>query len=426
LIGDDADEYFDIRDATNWTDYDKSIGDLGGSIYTRTNTNGDTYIYTVLENSDESSVKTYGYTLSNGDWHSQVKTTQVNGDYTRYYTDSLGTDYTKIFIYNDDGSRNITSSGDYYHHGVISSNGSSLGIEDSAGVATSYSGTSYYNGQLVTMIMDGVKENGDAIKVSTMSTTPALGIDWVHRDGLSYTIENQQGIYGSLKLNEQVGWIYTLDNTDIDTIALTQGQLVIDSFTIDVFDGDDNINRQVGIQIEGVSISGLSADAVIRTVNDALPKDFYLQFFKGNVDLSISTFLEDGGISFDQALDFDAVKLSNPSAYSDTSSIQADDAVDILRHIVELDSLADGSIYWHAADIDNDGQIAADDAVDILRHIVELDTINTFDLIDNATGNRITTLDPDAALGQWTIVANGDVDSSGSFNEQYLITSDFL
>ena len=426
LIGDDADEYFDIRDATNWTDYDKSIGDLGGSIYTRTNTNGDTYIYTVLENADESSVKTYGYTLSNGDWHSQVKTTQVNGDYTRYYTDSLGTDYTKIFIYNDDGSRNITSSGDYYHHGVISSNGSSLGIEDSAGVATSYSGTSYYNGQLVTMTMDGVKENGDAIKVSTMSTTPELGIYWVHRDGLSYTIENQQGIYGSLKLNEQVGWIYTLDNTDIDTIALTQGQLVIDSFTIDVFDGDDNINQQVGIQIEGVSTSGLSADAVIRTANDALPENFDLQYFKGGVDSGVSTFLEEGGISFDHALDFDAVKLSDPAAYNDTSSVQADDAVAILRDIVFLDELVIGSAAWHSADVNNDGMIAADDAVAVLRHIVFLDEIDTFDLIDNTTGNRVTNLDPNAALGEWTIVANGDVNSSGKFNVDYTVLVDIV
>ena len=423
LIGDDVDEYFDIVDASDWTDVDKTMGELGESIYTSTNTNSDIYIYTILENADGSSVKTYGYTLSNGDWYSQVKTTQVNGDYTRYYIDSLGTNYTKIFIYNDDGSRNITSSGDYYHHGVISSNGVSLGIEDSAGVATWYSGTSYYNGQLVTMSMDGVKENGDAIKVSTMSTT--LGIDWVHRDGLSYTIENQQGVYGSLKLDEQVGWIYTLDNTDIDTIALTQGQLAIDSFTIDVFDGNDNINQQIGIQIEGVSTSGLSADAVIRTTNDALLKNFDLQYFIGNVDLSASTFLEDGGINFDHALDFDAVKLSNPSAYNDISSIQADDAVDILRHIVELDSLADGSIYWHAADIDNDGQIAADDAVDILRHIVELDEIDTFDLIDNTTGNRISS-DPDAAEGQWIIVATGDVNQSGSFYDDFTIAIDIV
>jgi hypothetical protein len=62
----------------------------------------------------------------------------------------------------------------------------------------------------------------------------------------------------------------------------------------------------------------------------------------------------------------------------------------------------------------------------VLRHIVHLDEIDTFDLIDNTTGNRVTNLDPDAVLGEWTIVANGDVNSSGSFNDGYTVTSDLL
>ena len=66
--------------------------------------------------------------------------------------------------------------------------------------------------------------------------------------------------------------------------------------------------------------------------------------------------------------------------------------------------------------------IAADDAVAILRHIVHLDTIDTFDLIDNITGNRITNLDANAIdVGQWSIVANGNVDQSGGFMDVYVV-----
>jgi len=72
------------------------------------------------------------------------------------------------------------------------------------------------------------------------------------------------------------------------------------------------------------------------------------------------------------------------------------------------------------------GAIQADDAVAILRHIVELDTIDTFDLVDNVTGNRITTLDPDAAEGHWTIVGNGDVNQSGNFNDDFTIAIDIV
>jgi len=118
------------------------------------------------------------------------------------------------------------------------------------------------------------------------------------------------------------------------------------------------------------------------------------------------------------------VKISDPAAYN--VSIQADDAVAILRHIVALDSLDGNATGWNAADVNNNGAIQADDAVAVLRHIVALDTVDTFDLVDNTTGNRVTSLDPDAAEGQWTIVANGDVNGSGSFNTDYTVAVDIV
>jgi len=110
-----------------------------------------------------------------------------------------------------------------------------------------------------------------------------------------------------------------------------------------------------------------------------------------------------------------------------TSGIAADDAVDILRDIVFLDELVIGSAAWHAADVNNDGVIAADDAVAVLRHIVFLDEIDTFDLIDNTTGNRISSLDTNAIdVGQWSIVANGDVNQSGEFGDAYVMQVDIV
>ena len=176
-----------------------------------------------------------------------------------------------------------------------------------------------------------------------------------------------------------------------------------------------NVSVQVIAQLE---------NAIIYTENSILLDNVSFHYIKDGVETGMSILVEGGGISFDQALDFDTVKLSDPAAYS--VSIAVDDAVDILRDIVQLDLLAVGSAAWHAADVNNDGMIAADDAVAVLRHIVSLDTIDTFDLIDNATGNRITNLDPDAALGQWTIVANGDVDTSGSFNDGFTVVVDIV
>ena len=75
-----------------------------------------------------------------------------------------------------------------------------------------------------------------------------------------------------------------------------------------------------------------------------------------------------------------------------------------------------------SGDIDNDGNISISDAIDILRHIVDLEAIDTFDIID-ASGNLVTTLDANASddAPTWTIVANGDVNMSSGFVDDYVI-----
>jgi hypothetical protein len=173
-----------------------------------------------------------------------------------------------------------------------------------------------------------------------------------------------------------------------------------------------------------VQVIAQSVDVIVHNTDNMLLDNLSLLYIKDSEDTGVSTLVEGGGISFDQVLDFDAVKLSDATAYNDTSSIQADDAVAILRDIVFLDIIETDTTTWHAADVNNDGRIAADDAVAILRHIVFLDEIDTFDLVDNTTGNRVTSLNPDAVLGEWTIVANGDVNSSGWFDDSYTVAVD--
>ena len=83
---------------------------------------------------------------------------------------------------------------------------------------------------------------------------------------------------------------------------------------------------------------------------------------------------------------------------------------------------------FHAADTDNNGSVNISDAIDILRHIVNLETIDTFDLIDDS-GNRISELDANASgdAPTWTLVANGNVDMSGSgFDGDYVVAMDIV
>ncbi len=75
----------------------------------------------------------------------------------------------------------------------------------------------------------------------------------------------------------------------------------------------------------------------------------------------------------------------------------------------------------------NNGTVNITDAIDVLRHIVDLETIDTFDVIDSE-GELVTELDADATgdAPTWTLVANGDVDMSGSYADIYVVTVDIV
>jgi hypothetical protein len=211
-----------------------------------------------------------------------------------------------------------------------------------------------------------------------------------------------------------IGTFYVNPNADLETITLSINEMLVVTDT-------SNINLDDYSTVIEIS----SVDATIQTDANNYLDNVTLNYFKDGVDTGVFTLVEGGDITFPStSLAFDSVKLSDPAAY--TSGIAADDAVDVLRDIVHLDELVIGSAAWHAADVNNDGAIQADDAVAVLRHIVHLDEIDTFDLIDNTTGNRVTNLNPDAAEGQWTIVANGDVDQSGGFVDSYVVQVDII
>jgi hypothetical protein len=218
-----------------------------------------------------------------------------------------------------------------------------------------------------------------------------------------------------LGTEQLIGTFYMNPNVDLETMSLSINEMLVVTDT-------SNINLDDYSTLLNVS----SINATIQTDATSCLDNVSLNYFKDGVDTGVFTLVEGGDITFpDTNLVFDAVKLSDSAVY--TSGIAADDAVDVLRDIVHLDSLIVGSAAWHAADVNNDGRIAADDAVAVLRHIVHLDEIDTFDLIDNTTGNRITNLDANAIdVGQWSIVANGNVDQSGGFVDAYMMQVDMV
>ncbi len=156
-----------------------------------------------------------------------------------------------------------------------------------------------------------------------------------------------------------------------------------------------------------------------------LTNNVSFNLYRDNGDINQDVSIDNGELYIDKSCDFDVIKIATDNAY--TQGINISDAIDVLRHIVGLEAFADGSAGYHAADVNNDGNINISDAISILRHIVSLETIDDFELIDDS-GDRVTWLDSgdlDSA-SVWTIVANGDVNFSGGFAEDYLVQNDLL
>lgn len=202
------------------------------------------------------------------------------------------------------------------------------------------------------------------------------------------------------------------------------------------YSGDVSVNqgdssfKQLSHQLE---VAAKTYDAIVSTATTAATndtaatitklKDVSLNLWEGGSDKGASVAVDTGEISIDSTVTFDAVKLS-ANAYD--FDINISDAIDVLRHIVDLETLSGNA--FHAADTDNNGSVNISDAIDILRHIVDLETIDTFDIIDSS-GDRVTTLDANSTgdAPTWTIVANGNVDFSGTgFATDYVVTSDLV
>jgi len=193
--------------------------------------------------------------------------------------------------------------------------------------------------------------------------------------------------------------------------------------TVAVNQGDDSFT-QLSHSLEVVTktydaiISTAATDTTITKLTGTS-----VNLWKDDADTGTSVAVDSGEISIDSTVTFDTVKLAAANAYD--FDINITDAIDVLRHIVDLEALTAGSSAFHAADVDNDNDIDISDAIDVLRHIVDLETIDTFDVIDSA-GARVTELDADASgeAPTWTLVANGDVDMSGSYADAYVTQVD--
>jgi len=235
--------------------------------------------------------------------------------------------------------------------------------------------------------------------IDTASNPAKTLVDNVVTNGMGETDQPSSLVLGS---------IYLVPKDGIEFVDFSYGGIIaVNGATASVTQASTSM-----------SIDTTLVDAVIHTVDDMLLDNITLHYFKDGVDTGISTVVEQGGIKIDQAIAFDSITLSVDGAYQGN--------LDIMDMYGALDNIGQAvdTYVEHAADVDNK------DGINIMDMYAVLDGIGqgaqTFDLVDQ-NGNLVTALDTNQAdIVNWTIVANGDVDMSGAFDDAYVVQADIV
>jgi hypothetical protein len=365
-----------------------------GKTVTQSTTNKPFMFASELITASEASIALYGADYSSDANETILKLT-LNGDITRF-DDANGVLYTSV------AGAELNLSLDWTEFEAIQYND---------GTSEAFEMNKDYTGKLFLGMV--TNDNGEFSKIVfsslNTSTKPVLTlVDSVTSSGRGEVDRPTEVDLATIYLNP-IDTVKDVEITFGGAVSVNQGA---DTFT------------QLGHSLEVVTktydaiISTAATDTTITKLTGTS-----VNLWKDGADTGTSVAVDSGEISIASTVTFDTVKLSATAAYD--FDITITDAIDILRHIVDLEALSAGTAAFNAADIDNDGDIDISDAIDVLRHIVDLETIDTFDVLDS-NGARVTTLDADATgeAPTWTLVANGDVDMSGSYDDDYLVTVD--
>ncbi len=238
--------------------------------------------------------------------------------------------------------------------------------------------------------------------------------------------------YTTLNTDLSLYQIYLMDVTDQSVTLLSQtpdSEAGNDTSSLGIMDSSGtNYAFQTQatnlVETPGSTLTtSIKPNIQLFDVNQKGVTNLSLDLYKNGDSLDKTVVVDHSSVLVTEVVKFDAVKLS-ANAYD--FDINISDAIDVLRHIVDLETLSGNA--FHAADTDNNGSVNISDAIDILRHIVDLETIDTFDIIDSS-GDRVTTLDANASgdAPTWTIVANGNVDFSGDgLGDTYVVQTDIV
>lgn len=178
----------------------------------------------------------------------------VNGTLAFSVTTATGRDVTVTVA--EDGSLTVDPNGNFNGLGAgeTDSFSFSYAVEDPSGARTE---------DLVAITITGVNDDptitggdtsGSVTEDGTLIETGTLTANDIDRnDTLTWSVQGGTvGDFGTLTVDQNGDWTYTLDNDNADVQALDDGETLTDSFTIEVDDGNGGTDTQtVDITIDG-------------------------------------------------------------------------------------------------------------------------------------------------------------------------------
>jgi hypothetical protein len=163
-------------------------------------------------------------------------------------------------------------------------------------------------------------------------------------------------------------------------------------------------------------------DASFELANNEYLHNSNIKFYNGTVDTGKSVLVKNGGAKFSEDVSFSCVRFDTDNLYD--FDITLDDVISSLKHVAGLSVLSGTQL--NSADVNNDSFVDLDDTISSLKHVAGLSFIDSFDIVDS-NYNLITEVSSNQLVkNNWSLVANGDINNSGSFDDLYSLQVDII
>jgi VCBS repeat-containing protein len=170
-----------------------------------------------------------------------------------------------------------------------------------------------------------------------------------------------------------------------------------------------------------VDVASMGDGRYISDVDGNQLTNFTISLFSNGVDTGVVLEVDNGKVYLEDlgnTVSFDTVVV-NADAFDFGAAINTDDITALMKHKVGLDVLSGNQL--QAADVDNDFDVDGSDGWAMSGVVLNgLDLVNTFDLT-NADGSAVTELSAAVDGTGLTLVANGDINQSGNFDDAYIM-----